>query len=188
MDVSVDQPTSRVYTWYDRYGRPWMAYTSDSVVFWHERVRSAELNAGECHVIGLISECGVRGKAAQLWTLSASMTPLLRLGYTRGPVARTQRTSLATTRAVCSQLRRRFQSIRTMSTAKASADRPAPAVPRPSATVIVLNSRNEILLVQRNPKSKSFANAHVRPPPVPLNESVPRRGSDFIPGLSRRQL
>ncbi|KAH9857213.1 hypothetical protein C2E23DRAFT_806970 [Lenzites betulinus] len=39
----------------------------------------------------------------------------------------------------------------------------APAVPRPSASVVVVNSQNEILLVQRNPKSKSFANAHVFP-------------------------
>ncbi|CDO73591.1 hypothetical protein BN946_scf185014.g61 [Trametes cinnabarina] len=38
-----------------------------------------------------------------------------------------------------------------------------PAVPRPSASVIVVNPRNEILLVHRNPKSKSFANAHVFP-------------------------
>ncbi|KAL7283649.1 hypothetical protein ACG7TL_003085 [Trametes sanguinea] len=41
--------------------------------------------------------------------------------------------------------------------------RPAPAIPRPSASVIVVNSRNEILLVHRNPNSKSFANAHVFP-------------------------
>ncbi|KAI0822824.1 hypothetical protein BC628DRAFT_1387825 [Trametes gibbosa] len=39
----------------------------------------------------------------------------------------------------------------------------APAVPRPSASVIVVNSHNEILLVHRNPKSTSFANAHVFP-------------------------
>ncbi len=39
--------------------------------------------------------------------------------------------------------------------------RPMPAIPRPSASVIVVNSQNEILLVQRNPKSNSFANAHV---------------------------
>ncbi|KAI0372977.1 hypothetical protein BV20DRAFT_938809 [Pilatotrama ljubarskyi] len=41
--------------------------------------------------------------------------------------------------------------------------RAAPAIPRPSASVIVVNSQNEILLVHRNPKSKSFANAHVFP-------------------------
>lgn len=40
--------------------------------------------------------------------------------------------------------------------------RPTPAIPRPSASVIVVNPQNEILLVQRNPKSNSFANAHVR--------------------------
>lgn len=40
--------------------------------------------------------------------------------------------------------------------------RPTPAIPRPSASVIVVNSQNEILLVHRNPKSNSFANAHVR--------------------------
>lgn len=39
--------------------------------------------------------------------------------------------------------------------------RPTPAIPRPSASVIVVNSQNEILLVHRNPKSNSFANAHV---------------------------
>ncbi|KAI0636659.1 NUDIX hydrolase domain-like protein [Trametes polyzona] len=39
----------------------------------------------------------------------------------------------------------------------------APAVPRPSASVIVVNAQNEVLLVHRNPKSKSFANAHVFP-------------------------
>ncbi|RPD66451.1 hypothetical protein L226DRAFT_530548 [Lentinus tigrinus ALCF2SS1-7] len=49
------------------------------------------------------------------------------------------------------------------STAGTARDKPTPAVPRPSATVIVVNSRNEILLVHRNPKSKSFANAHVFP-------------------------
>ncbi|KAI0807690.1 hypothetical protein C8Q74DRAFT_1188751 [Fomes fomentarius] len=41
--------------------------------------------------------------------------------------------------------------------------RAQPAVPRPSATVVVVNARNEILLVHRNPKSTSFANAHVFP-------------------------
>jgi len=36
-----------------------------------------------------------------------------------------------------------------------------PFVPRPSASLIVINDRNEILLVQRNPKTRSFAGAHV---------------------------
>jgi len=35
--------------------------------------------------------------------------------------------------------------------------------PRPSASLIVLNSRNEVLLVQRNPLSRSFGNMHVFP-------------------------
>ncbi|KAF9642649.1 hypothetical protein BDM02DRAFT_3105414 [Thelephora ganbajun] len=38
-----------------------------------------------------------------------------------------------------------------------------PSVPRPSASLIVVNDRNEILLVQRNPKSRSFAGVHVFP-------------------------
>ncbi|EJF66135.1 hypothetical protein DICSQDRAFT_132280 [Dichomitus squalens LYAD-421 SS1] len=41
--------------------------------------------------------------------------------------------------------------------------RPTPQAPRPSATAIVVNSQNEVLLVHRNPKSSSFANAHVFP-------------------------
>ncbi|KAI8989741.1 hypothetical protein BD414DRAFT_315506 [Trametes punicea] len=50
-----------------------------------------------------------------------------------------------------------------MPSSEKSAARSAPAIPRPSASVIVVNSQNEILLVHRNPKSKSFANAHVFP-------------------------
>ncbi|GJE87111.1 NUDIX hydrolase [Phanerochaete sordida] len=38
-----------------------------------------------------------------------------------------------------------------------------PEVPRPSASLIVVNSRNEILLVHRNPKSSAFAGMHVFP-------------------------
>ncbi|KAG5637763.1 hypothetical protein H0H81_003330 [Sphagnurus paluster] len=37
------------------------------------------------------------------------------------------------------------------------------AIPRPSASIIVVNSRNEILLVHRNPKARSFAGVHVFP-------------------------
>ena len=37
-----------------------------------------------------------------------------------------------------------------------------PSVPRPSASLIVVNDKNEVLLVQRNSKSRSFAGAHVR--------------------------
>ena len=36
------------------------------------------------------------------------------------------------------------------------------STPRQSASVIVVNPQNEVLLVQRNPKSQSFAGAHVR--------------------------
>ncbi|KAI0934566.1 hypothetical protein AcV5_006368 [Taiwanofungus camphoratus] len=45
----------------------------------------------------------------------------------------------------------------------ASTAKAAPAIPRPSASVIVVSSQNEVLLVQRNPKSQSFAGAHVFP-------------------------
>ncbi len=36
-----------------------------------------------------------------------------------------------------------------------------PSEPRPSASVILINEHNEVLMVQRNPQSKSFAGAHV---------------------------
>jgi hypothetical protein len=36
-----------------------------------------------------------------------------------------------------------------------SSSTPAP-VPRPSASVAIVNARNEILLVHRNPKARSF--------------------------------
>ncbi|KIK98086.1 hypothetical protein PAXRUDRAFT_824271 [Paxillus rubicundulus Ve08.2h10] len=38
-----------------------------------------------------------------------------------------------------------------------------PAVPRLSASLVVINHRNEVLLVQRNPQARSFAGAHVFP-------------------------
>jgi len=38
-----------------------------------------------------------------------------------------------------------------------------PSEPRPSASVILINEHNEVLMVQRNPQSKSFAGAHVFP-------------------------
>jgi len=34
--------------------------------------------------------------------------------------------------------------------------------PRPSASLVVVNPRNEVLLVHRNPKATSFAGVHVR--------------------------
>jgi ADP-ribose pyrophosphatase YjhB (NUDIX family) len=42
-----------------------------------------------------------------------------------------------------------------MSTSSESSDNSV-AVPRPSASLIVVNERNEILLVHRNPKARSF--------------------------------
>jgi len=33
-------------------------------------------------------------------------------------------------------------------------------VPRPSASLVVVNSRNEVLLVHRNPEARSFAGVH----------------------------
>ncbi|KAH7911419.1 NUDIX hydrolase domain-like protein [Hygrophoropsis aurantiaca] len=38
-----------------------------------------------------------------------------------------------------------------------------PATPRPSASLIIINERNEVLLVQRNPKARSFGGTHVFP-------------------------
>ncbi|KAF8880249.1 hypothetical protein CPB85DRAFT_1221402 [Mucidula mucida] len=38
-----------------------------------------------------------------------------------------------------------------------------PAVPRPSASLVVINERNEVLLVHRNPKASTFAGVHVFP-------------------------
>lgn len=34
-------------------------------------------------------------------------------------------------------------------------------VPRPSASLVVVNERNEILLVHRNPEASSFGGMHV---------------------------
>ena len=48
-----------------------------------------------------------------------------------------------------------------MTSASSATNGAGPSVPRPSASLIVINDRNEILLVQRNPKSRSFAGAHV---------------------------
>ncbi|KAF9013943.1 NUDIX hydrolase domain-like protein [Cyathus striatus] len=36
-------------------------------------------------------------------------------------------------------------------------------VPRPSASIVVVNDRNEVLLVHRNPKSRAFGGVHVFP-------------------------
>ncbi|EEB91528.1 hypothetical protein MPER_10095 [Moniliophthora perniciosa FA553] len=39
----------------------------------------------------------------------------------------------------------------------------APVVPRPSASLVVVNERNEVLLVQRNPQATAFAGVTVFP-------------------------
>ena len=38
----------------------------------------------------------------------------------------------------------------------------SPPTPRPSASLIIINERNEILLVRRNPKATIFGGMHVR--------------------------
>ena len=38
----------------------------------------------------------------------------------------------------------------------------APPTPRPSASLVIINERNEILLVRRNPKATAFGGMHVR--------------------------
>lgn len=37
-----------------------------------------------------------------------------------------------------------------------------PSTPRPSASLIIVNERNEILLIRRNPKATAFGGMHVR--------------------------
>jgi hypothetical protein len=37
-----------------------------------------------------------------------------------------------------------------------------PPTPRPSASLVIVNERNEILLVRRNPKATAFGGMHVR--------------------------
>ena len=50
------------------------------------------------------------------------------------------------------------QHLRTMSSTRGI----EASLPRPSASLIVVNDKNEILLVQRNPKATSFSGMHVR--------------------------
>ncbi|KAF9246356.1 hypothetical protein BU15DRAFT_85121 [Melanogaster broomeanus] len=49
----------------------------------------------------------------------------------------------------------------------AASDHPGPNAPpgepRPSASLVIINHRNEVLLVQRNPQARSFAGTHVFP-------------------------
>ncbi|THH19471.1 hypothetical protein EW146_g1705 [Bondarzewia mesenterica] len=48
-------------------------------------------------------------------------------------------------------------------TTKASAQSLGPSIPRPSASLIVVNSHNEILFVHRNPHAQSFGGVYVFP-------------------------
>lgn len=60
-------------------------------------------------------------------------------------------------------LKRKFTTIGrpfNMSTGSSSAVN-TPLTPRPSASLVIVNGRNEILLVQRNPKARFFAGVHV---------------------------
>lgn len=49
----------------------------------------------------------------------------------------------------------------TMSSTSYPVSKKAPQAPRPSASLIIINASNEVLMVHRNPKSRSFAGAHV---------------------------
>lgn len=53
------------------------------------------------------------------------------------------------------------QSRRPFITAMSSKSTKQPAEPRPSASVVVVNERNEILLVQRNPQARHFGGVTV---------------------------
>lgn len=66
-----------------------------------------------------------------------------------------------------------------------AAPAPAPATPRLSASLIVVNARNELLLVHRNPKAGAFAGMHVRT--TVFGVRVASR-ADILPGLPRREL
>ena len=59
-----------------------------------------------------------------------------------------------------------------------------PPTPRPSASLIIINERNEILLVRRNPEATIFGGMHVR--------VYPFKGARVIltteSGFSRREL
>jgi 8-oxo-dGTP pyrophosphatase MutT (NUDIX family) len=46
--------------------------------------------------------------------------------------------------------------------------------PRPSASLVVVNERNEILLVHRNPRASSFGGMHVRPFSMSLEQTFPK--------------
>ena len=59
----------------------------------------------------------------------------------------------------------RFSHLTTTTQFRRMTNRPSPSthatVPRPSASLIIVNPQNEVLLVQRNPRAGSFAGAYV---------------------------
>ncbi|KAF8205753.1 NUDIX hydrolase domain-like protein [Mycena galopus ATCC 62051] len=50
-----------------------------------------------------------------------------------------------------------------MSTFASPASKVPPPTPRPSASLVIINGRNEVLFVHRNPEARSFAGVHVFP-------------------------
>ncbi|KAJ7461548.1 NUDIX hydrolase domain-like protein [Mycena latifolia] len=60
-------------------------------------------------------------------------------------------------------LRTRRGPLSFMSTSSSSALGKAPSAPRPSASLVIINSRNEVLFVHRNPQARSFGGVHVFP-------------------------
>ena len=66
----------------------------------------------------------------------------------------------------------------------APAQTKTPAIPRLSASLVVINHRNELLLVHRNPKSGTFAGMHVRV----VVRLISCSESDILLGLPWRQL
>jgi len=50
----------------------------------------------------------------------------------------------------------------------------ASMTPRPSASLVVVNERNEILLVHRNPRASSFGGMHVRPFGMSVEQTFPK--------------
>ncbi|KAK0229039.1 NUDIX hydrolase domain-like protein [Armillaria fumosa] len=61
----------------------------------------------------------------------------------------------------CESLRTLWISRRCSSSGTMSSSQPV--VPRPSASLVIINKRNEVLLVHRNPKASTFAGVHVFP-------------------------
>jgi hypothetical protein len=58
-----------------------------------------------------------------------------------------------------------------------------PATPRPSASLIVIDGQNRVLMVERNPNSKSFAGAYVR-----YTRNAVHPYAHIFVGVSRRKL